>query len=157
MRVRDTMTRHVITVSPEDWLDEAYELMLAQEIRHLPVVDGTVLVGILSDRDILLRSTEEDGAIQVPHVAVGEVMSHDVITCSMGATIGEAANMMIQNRIGAIPVTLAGDLVGMITSTDLLDVLAQSVDSNEARKVIPFSFQLSRYGGRGAAKHSAWI
>jgi len=147
MRVRETMTRHVVSVSPEDSLDEAYELMLSQDIRHLPVVEEAALIGVLSDRDILVRSTLEDGAIVVPAIPVAEAMTTDIVTCEMSTSIAEAATLMVQKKISCLPVTSAGDLVGLVTSTDLLDLLCQRNDTH-SRQLLPFRFKLQRYTGR---------
>ncbi len=155
MRVRDTMTRSVMYVSPDDTLDEAYDLMLSQEIRHLPVVEGTALVGVISDRDVLLRANMEDGVVTVPQVTVSEAMTRDPLTCDTRASISEAATLMIENKISCLPVTAVGELIGMVTSTDLLDVLCRERGESNVQH-LPFKFNLSRYPGRSTANANPW-
>lgn len=155
MRVRDTMTRNVMYVSPEDTLEEAYELMIGQEIRHLPVVEGTALVGVISDRDVLLHATMEETDVVLPPMAVSEVMTRDPLTCDTRTSIAEAATLMVENRISCLPVTAVGELVGMITTTDLLDILCRD-RAEIAQQHLPFKFNLSRYPGRSVSGSRPW-
>lgn len=156
MRVRDTMTRNVMFLSPDDTLDEAYDLMLTQEIRHLPVVEGTNLVGILSDRDVLLRAELGDEAINVPQIPVRDAMTKGPITCDTRTTVSEAATMLIENHISCLPVTSLGELVGMITTTDMLDLLCRSRDDS-GHQYLPFKFQVTKYSGKTAATGASSI
>lgn len=131
LRVRYAMSRNVISVSPTDPLSEAYEIMQSENIRHLPVVEGTSLVGILSDRDILLRATREGERIYVSdQEPVYSSMSVRLITCTNETTVAEAARTMIENKINMLPVLdTDGSLIGLITATDLLDLLCQSEEA----------------------------
>ena len=156
MKVRDTMTRSVMYVSPDDFLDEAYDLMLSQEIRHIPVVEGTTLIGVISDRDVLVRATMEDGVVSVPQIPVSEAMTRDPITCDTRASVGQAATLMIENRISCLPVTAVGELIGMVTTTDLLDVLCQEDGGNSNVQHLPFKFNLSRFPGRTSSNANQW-
>lgn len=139
MRAAATMTRDVIAVPPELPLITAWSLLGRWRIRHLPVVQGGKLVGILSDRDILLRAAPGDGDIVVGDDIVGEAMTVAPVSCTRDTPIGWIAKQMIELKIDAVPVTDAvGRLVGLVTSTDLLELL---IDRDEA-KVIPFDFQV---------------
>jgi len=142
-------------VSPDDTLDEAYDLMLSQEIRHLPVVEGTTLVGVISDRDVLLHATMEEGVVTVPQIAVSEAMTRDPVTCDTRASIAQAATLMIENKISCLPVTAVGELIGMVTSTDLLDVLCRERGESGVQH-LPFKFNLSRFPGRSTAQAKPW-
>lgn len=147
MKVRDAMTRDLVSVSPDDFLSEAYDLMVEYSIHHLPVVDGTGLLGIISDRDILLRSSLESGEIVAPDMALSEAMQTAVVTCKVGTTVAEAATIMLENKISCLPVVSGEDLVGMITKTDLLDLLCQH-DALASRQLIPYQFTIKKYVGR---------
>lgn len=125
MRARDAMTRNVVWVDPELSLAEAASLMEEWNIRHLPVIADNHLVGMLSDRDVLLRSTlQEDGEVVVEEKSVGEAMTPDPFTCSTTSTLGSVAAAMVERKIDSFPVLDDdGDLAGLITSTDLLEML----------------------------------
>ena len=140
MHVDRAMTRDVIWIQPDDDIGAAFELMTKLSIRHLPVIDGTVLVGMLSDRDVLLRAhVKPDGSIDVPPVPAAQVMSHPVLTCGPDATVGEVAAMMIRNKIDSVPITQEdGELTGLVTSTDLLHLLLDGRDE----ELLPFEFHL---------------
>jgi len=117
MLVESVMTRQVATIEPRRSAASAAELMHTRRFRHLPVVHNQHLVGIVSDRDIVGR---ED-------CAVADVMHHDVITVTPDAPIEVAAALMLDNKIGALPVVAEGapDLVGIVTQSDLFGVLVQ--------------------------------
>jgi acetoin utilization protein AcuB len=133
------MTRDVIVVPPGLTLSDALAVMNRHRIRHLPVVYGGTLVGILSDRDILLRaSLREDGSLQVSEEPVAVAMTPTPITCEPSTTVGELARIMTERKIDAVPVIRGSRLVGLVTSTDLLLLL---VGVHEARP-LPFEFRI---------------
>jgi CBS domain-containing protein len=141
MHTGSAMTRDIITAPLSLTLRAAWAIMESRRIRHLPVVQGSRLVGILSDRDILSRATLDpaEGFIVPDGVVVGAAMTLAPITCSMATTISWVAETMVQGKIDAIPVVEADDvLVGLVTSTDLLALL---IDHDEA-KLLPFDFRL---------------
>lgn len=130
-RVRDWMTRPVATVHPEALARGAADLMMARRIRHLPVVDrGGRLVGIVTDRDLRqvvfgpmlpVRAADVREAVQA--VTVGEVMTRGVITVRSGVAIREAARLMHERKIGALPVVEGERVVGIVTEMDVLRAL----------------------------------
>lgn len=141
MRASSTMTRDVIVVVPEVPLSRAWEMMQEHRIRHLPVVQGGRLVGMLSDRDLLLRARQAvDGTITVEDQgAVGEVMTPDPVVCTRATTVSTLAELMIEKHVDGIPVVdTAGRLVGLVTSADLLHLL---IEPNQAR-TLPFEFRV---------------
>lgn len=150
MQADATMTRKVIAVPPEFTLPAAYQLMLTHRIRHLPVVQGGRLVGMLSDRDALLRAQpgafDSDDAI-VPEVSVAEAMTMVPIVCSPDTCVSWLAQTMIEAKIDAVPVVSEGRLLGLVTSSDLLALL---VDRDEA-KILPFEFKLEMISGLDSA------
>ncbi len=132
MRVMDRMRRSPVTVGPSDSLHHAMKTLEAWKIRHLPVVEGDKLVGIISDRDVKKAApspfdlaTAEEFLRLTSGVTVKEVMGKKVVTISQYAPIEEAAALMCQNRIGALPVVHDGRLVGIITEADVLGVLTE--------------------------------
>jgi len=137
VRSSAVMTRDVVVVPPELGLRAAAELMERLRIRHLPVVRTGELVGILSDRDLLragVRSSSTDSPL-----SCSEAMTPAPITCTPETTVGQLAGLMIEHKIDALPiVSPAGGLIGLVTSTDLLWLLA---DRKEA-DVLPFDFRL---------------
>lgn len=142
MHVRTTMTRDVLFVAPEDSLAEAYELMRENRIRHLAVVEDNRLAGVLSEKDVFLFSEVDGDRMHVREFAVADAMTEDVLTCRPGTTVGDAAALMIEKQINCLPVTTAdGALVGMITSSDLLDLLRMR-EERIASEEIPFAFRI---------------
>ncbi len=134
--VEKWMTRDVITVPPHEKIIDAFELMQGRGIRHLPVIEEGELKGLVTDRDIRLAlipsplSTPEDrmyhlGALE----RVDEIMSADLITVAPHTTIEEAAKLMAQYKIGAVPVVFQGKLVGILTETDILNVFIEMLET----------------------------
>ena len=127
MKVKNWITKEVITISPEASVKEAFGLMKSMGIRHLPVVKGKVLKGIVTDRDLrrpkisdVFKSWDELYRIN-DDIQVEDVMVSPAITIGEEAPIKEAAKIMAQNRIGALPVTNPKEeLVGIITESDVL-------------------------------------
>lgn len=135
------MTRDVYVVPPELPLDAAWRIMTRERIRHLPVVRAGALFGMLSDRDVLKRGTlDTAGRLHIPHgLLVGAAMTPTPLeTCEVTTEVGVLATAMIEMRIDAIPVVRGLQLIGLVTSTDLLQLL---VDREEARP-LPFDFRL---------------
>jgi acetoin utilization protein AcuB len=124
------MSAHVHTVTPEDYLVDAFELMRVHRIRHLPVVDRGRLVGIISDRDVRhalpMRAERRDATDQDLYARVllktriERVMTRNPITIEPDATIREAAEIICREKIGALPVLAGGELKGIISAEDLL-------------------------------------
>jgi len=126
-RVRDLMTISCVTAPPTMPVVEARQLMLAKRIRHLLVTDGPTLVGIVTDRDIRLNLPSPATSLSVweinyllARMTVDSVMSKDVVTTESDREAWEAAQVLLDRKIGALPVVDRGQLVGIITETDLL-------------------------------------
>ncbi len=115
--VTELMALHPVTVSPDATLLDALELEEERGIRHLPVLDGGRLVGILSDRD--LRRARGRGT--APSTRVSELMTEDPVTLAPGDSLLEAARRVLEDRISALPIADGGTLVGILTVTDLLN------------------------------------
>ena len=139
MLVRNWMTSSPTTVSSATSVASAREIVVARRIRHLPVCDDGQLVGIVTDRDIRMALPSAAAKLSVWEarhmldiLGVADVMTRSVITITEYAPIAEAVRLMVAHRIGALPVTREGRLVGILSETDLLGafaaVLGQPVD-----------------------------
>jgi acetoin utilization protein AcuB len=117
MLVDSVMTRSVVTTEPSRALHAAAHLMHAGRFRHLPVVRGGRLIGIISDRDVQVQTSR----------SVAEVMHAPVVTVTPDTPIEVAASLLIDNKIGALPVVDDGTdaLVGIVSQTDLFGALAR--------------------------------
>ena len=133
LKVKDIMSREVRTVQRNDQLALADRLMRDERIRHLPVLDeaGDVCA-VVSQRDLfrgaLLRalgygSRAEDSMLR--QVVVKEAMSAEIFTTTPETAIAEAARVMIERKIGCLPVLAAGKLVGIVTETDFVRLIAE--------------------------------
>lgn len=125
MFVGKRMTKHPITVTPEDPLGRAGDLLKQNRIHHLPVVVGGELVGIVTGSDLrnfALETTtvNADGDIVGIRRTVGEVMTRDVVTASPQDTLEDALLLLHRRRFGALPVVEGRTLVGIITKADIL-------------------------------------
>ena len=132
--VKDSMTREVVVLSPETTAAEALAICRERRVRHLPVLEEGRLVGIISDRD--LRSAApalgDPGRVEaLGKLRVSEVMSRDVVSARPDDPIEEAANEMRERRIGCLPVVENDALVGIITSSDVMEALVQLMGAHE--------------------------
>ncbi len=133
-RVRDWMTREPITVDPKTTLPDAHRLMKDSHIRRLPVVERGKLVGIVTLGDV--REAQPSAATTLSifemhyllsKLTVGRIMTRHPIAIAPDATIREAARLMLEHKIGGLPVVEpdSGKLVGIITESDIFRILAQ--------------------------------
>jgi acetoin utilization protein AcuB len=126
MKVVDVMTKDALTVTPTETIGQADELMNTNKIRQLPVVQGKDLVGIVTDRDIrsflsgsLLEGVE--AREEALNTKVREIMTTEPMTVSPDDDLQEAVEIMIDEKIGGIPVVdEAEGLVGIVTYVDVL-------------------------------------
>lgn len=145
LQVKDFMTRSPATIHSDALVAGAAALMRARRLRHLPVVDrGGRLVGIVTDRD--LRQVVFDRAMQerlgeladrLRTLTVREIMTWGVLTVRPGTEIREAARLMHEQKIGALPVVDRDRVVGILTESDVVraftSVLGQAVLSKPSR------------------------
>jgi CBS domain-containing protein len=131
MKVRELMTANVATVARNDELTIADDIMTMKRVRHLPVVEDGRLVGILSQRDLFKAALstamgfgEKARKEFLKTVPVKEVMTEEVFTIDPDADVRAAARRMLDRQVGCLPVLEKGKLVGIITETDLLRVVA---------------------------------
>jgi acetoin utilization protein AcuB len=138
MFVQDVMQTKLFTVTPETTLPEALNLTAQRGIRHLPVLDGERLVGIVSDRDLKRAMASPATSLEahelrylLDHVLVREIMRGGVITVRPTAPIEEAARLMVLEKIGALPVTEGERLIGLLTETDVLRLFVRGMGAGE--------------------------
>ncbi len=137
--VADIMTRNPVTVTPRNAIRTAINLMREGGYRRLPVLDRGRLVGIITDRDLrraanspfVVREQWYDNFI-LDHIEVGSCMTPNPMTIEPNASIAEAARLMRNHKIGGLPVVAEGQLVGIVTETDLLDFLIETLAAEAA-------------------------
>ena len=124
--VRNWMTPHPITITPQTTLPEAKQLMVDYHIRRLPVLNKDKLVGMVTWRDINRAESSTGTILNVyefqfrrARLTAREFMSTALVTISPDATIEEAAGLMIEHKISGLPVVEDGKMVGLITETDI--------------------------------------
>ena len=129
-RVRDFMTAPATTISQDSYLIDAALLLRSTGIRHLPIVDGDRLVGIITDRDIqrgapslLEVTTQEEYNAVFKRTPLAHVMVRDPLFVSPDTPLRDAAALLIEYKYGCLPVVEKGKVVGMITVIDMLTVL----------------------------------
>jgi CBS domain-containing protein len=128
--VRTWMTPNPITITPQTMLPEARRLMDEYYVRRLPVIHKDKLVGIVTRGDVREAQASSATSLSVyelnyllDQLPAKEFMAYKPITISPDATIAEAARLMLQYKIGGLPVVEYGELVGIITETDLCRLL----------------------------------
>jgi acetoin utilization protein AcuB len=139
MLVKDRMSAHPITIEPDTSVTEALSFMRQNRVRRLPVVDrhGNLL-GIVSEKDLLYASPSPATSLSVYEIGyllsklkVKEIMTREVITVCPDCPIEEAARIMVDHKIGGLPVVEDGRLVGIITETDLFKVFLEMLGARE--------------------------
>ncbi|HVN84519.1 MAG TPA: CBS domain-containing protein [Candidatus Binatia bacterium] len=122
--VRDYMTPHPETIGGRDLLSAAHEKMERGRFRRLPVVDAAgALIAIVTDRDL------QRHAGYWPSTHVDAAMVENPITIRSDRSVSEAARLMLDNKIGGLPVVDDGRLIGIVTTSDLLRALLNPADS----------------------------
>ena len=124
MRIADVMVKNVETVPPTMSAAEAWDLMRQKGIRHLVVIDGAGVKGVLSDRDAGGRR----GANLRVGTTVADFMTSPVVAVTPDTTVRRVANLMRGRTIGSVPVVQGKRLVGIVTVSDLLEILGRGVD-----------------------------
>ena len=133
VRVRDLMTRSVRTLGRNDKLSAADGVMRTERIRHLPVIDEDGrLVGIVSQRDLFFSAlvqalgfgtTTHDRVLST--IPVKEVMIENVVTTTPETLVTAAARVMVDRKIGCLPVIEGEALVGILSESDVVSAVAQ--------------------------------
>lgn len=120
------MTKDVVTLSPDQKLSDVVDLMRRRKIRHLPVVEDSRVVGIVTDRDVkralpsVLSGDQQEYDRVLNDTRVEQVMTRDPQTIAPATSLKDALKFMIDKKFGAIPVVENGTLVGIVTDIDFL-------------------------------------
>jgi acetoin utilization protein AcuB len=127
MLVKDIMTKRVVAIDPDMPIRDVHALMEQRNIRHFPILEGERLVGIVSDRDIRFVGSELPTAKRGVTLrdAVRSIMVSDVITAHPLDPVEEAAKLLRERKIGAMPVLDDLELVGIVTGIDFLEALVR--------------------------------
>jgi acetoin utilization protein AcuB len=134
------MTPNPITITPDTSFPEAFHILREKGIRHLPVVDKKgKLVGVIAQTDLLHASPSEATSLSIfeltyllANLHVRQVMSSPPITVSEDDPLEEAARLMVEKKIGCLPVMREGNLVGLITETDIFETFVEILGGQEA-------------------------
>lgn len=134
-RLEEVMQTEVATLTPGERLDLADDVMQLGRVRHLPVLEGDRLVGIVSNRDLLSASLStaldfESGQRRtfLRSIDVGEVMTRNPATLPPSATVGDAADLIVARKFGCVPIVDGDVFLGLVTETDLLRAALASAD-----------------------------
>jgi len=137
--IHERMTRNPITVKADTSLYDALRLMRENKVRRLPALDRQgKLVGIVSEKDLLYASPSPATSLSVweinyltSKILVKDLMTTELITICEDCPVEEAARIMVDNKVGALPVVRNGDLVGIITETDLFRMFLEMLGARE--------------------------
>ncbi|MGG6432649.1 CBS domain-containing protein [Anoxybacillus sp. D401a] len=110
------MTRQVATVTPDQSVQEAAQLMNEHNVGAIPVVENGKVKGIITDRDITLRTTAQG---LTPSTPVSQVMTSDVVTGAPNMSVDEAAKVMAKNQIRRLPIVQNNALCGIVALGDI--------------------------------------
>ena len=148
MRVSDVMSTSVKAVGAALPADEAWRWMRAERIHHLVVLDGKAIAGVISDRD---AGGPKGAAVRAGH-DVGELMTKHVVTVTTDTTVKKVANLMRGRSIGCVVVTDKGRVTGIVTTSDLLELLGRG-----AIRPVPVSKRASlNYRAPHRKRHKAY-
>ena len=134
LKVRDLMTESPFTLGVDDNLTAIYDLMEGKHIRHLPVVDmDGDLVGLVTHRDLVTGTLQMGDQLPMANqrqylstVSVSEIMTPDVETTAPSCDLVEAAQLMMDNKFGCLPVVEGQRLLGIITEADFVRYLVEN-------------------------------
>ena len=132
LRVRDLMTHDVLAARPEDTAATLRNLMYERDVRHIPVIEeDRSLVGLVSQRDLLRHSLIEQSDVPdfiedalLERLRVRELMTTGVVSIEPDSDIREAAQIMYENKFGCLPVVEGTRLVGILTESDFVRLMA---------------------------------
>jgi acetoin utilization protein AcuB len=138
MFVEDIMTADVVTAKSSTSIREVIDILFECDVRHLPIVEDGELVGIVSDRDLRVFLAPPLTQLDRPEVvaqgmarAISSVMSSDVVSVTPATEVEELIDVMLDQRIGAVPVVRPGsqELVGIVSYTDVLRAAQEALEA----------------------------
>jgi acetoin utilization protein AcuB len=138
MLVRKKMKKDLITITKDERMTTARKILKEKNIRHLPVVEGKKLIGLVTNMDIRKAEASPATSLEIRELhylldklTVGEIMTRNVITISPDISVEEAATLLHDNKIGCLPVVEDGNLVGMLTEDDVMEILIEVMGMKE--------------------------
>lgn len=138
MLVRKKMNTNVITITQDELATVAKKILKEKNIRHLPVVAGKKLIGLVTNMDIRKAEASPVPSFGIHElnylldkITVGEIMTRNVITIPPDISVEEAATLLHDNKIGCLPVVEDGTLVGMMTEDDIMEILIDVMGMKE--------------------------
>jgi acetoin utilization protein AcuB len=139
MLVYERMSRHPLTVKLDTRVDAALKRMREEKVRRFPVIDDRgKLVGIVSDKDLLYAAPSPATSLTIhelhylySRITIDQVMTRKVITVDERAPLEEAARIMIDNKVGGLPILRDGELVGLITETDIFRTFMEMMGARD--------------------------
>lgn len=134
MKVKDVMTKQVVSLKPNDTVKDAAFLMKKHNIGSIPVCDNGKIIGIITDRDIVLR-VEADGS-NVDNTSVRDVMSSNPVIGNPEMDIKDAAKIMSERQIRRLPIMQEGSVIGMVSLGDIAVEDNSKMNAEEALKDI---------------------
>jgi acetoin utilization protein AcuB len=136
MKAREWMTPDPKTIDEDDFVKTAVMLILENRIRHLPVVRGESLVGIVSDRDlkrampsVVAGATAEEYQAFMEEASIEQLMTASPITCAPETSLVDLVREFCQHKVGAIPVVEGERVVGIVTQTDMMQAFLAVLES----------------------------
>jgi acetoin utilization protein AcuB len=135
LKVRDVMTPNPVTISPEESLMEALQMMRLRKIRRIPVVSAGLLVGLLTEGDLkraepsTLSDTQEQFMAVMEGTQVNRIMIENLVTATPDMPLIDAARTLFKSKYGALPVLEGEKLVGILTDNDLIGALVKVLES----------------------------
>ena len=127
MLVKDHMTKNPLVFRPDEDVTVAFSKITDRNVRQAPVVEDGKLMGIVTDRDLRMALVQSDTQ---PGLQVRSVMTSDPVTVKENSYLREAARVISRNKFNALPVLSdSGELVGVLTTTDILNGLVKALDS----------------------------
>jgi acetoin utilization protein AcuB len=130
--VADYMTPGPYCIAPNDALPDAFAVMREHDIRHLPVVEGNELVGILSDRDMILLQSY--APVRPERITVKDAMTDDPYVVARDTPLNQVARVMAKRKIGSAVVLDGRNIVGVFTVTDGLQALVEALEGTYSRR-----------------------
>jgi len=138
MLVRKKMQKDLVTITKDERMTIAKKILQEKNIRHLPVVDGKKLIGLVTNMDIRKAEASPATSLEIRELhylldklTVGEIMTRNVITISPDISVEEATTLLHDNKIGCLPVVEDGNLVGILTENDVMEILIEVMGMKE--------------------------
>lgn len=149
MKIRDIMTTEVSTAEPDTTLEEIATIMKEEDVGAVPVIDGDELIGIVTDRDIVLRCIAEGKDASEVHAE--DILTDDLHTISPEDDVQEASRIMAERQIRRLPVVEQGTLIGMVSIGDIAVKQGSDELSGDTLQDVSRGVKNAKQSGRSAS------